>query len=139
MTVEPDPLDLVFVYGTLLPGEERWHILRPYVVDEGVADTVVGRLYDTGEGYPAATFGSPADGEGGESAGAVTGRVFKLRSDTLDEALAILDEVEDLVLGFYRRVAVTTAGGRRVWAYAYGAGLSLTPIDGGDWLEFGRG
>ena len=53
----------LFVYGTLRPGEVRWHHLQPYVVDDGVDDTAAGHLFDTGLGYPAALFaeGAPAN------------------------------------------------------------------------------
>ena len=66
--------------------------------------------------------------------GVVVGRSYPLRSDTLERALAVLDEEEDTVLGLYRRVEVTTGRGLRAWAYEYGSGLELTPIDSGDWF-----
>lgn len=121
---------LLFVYGTLLPGEERWSILEPFVVGSSEPDSVPGTLYDTGEGYPAASF------EPGE--GRVAGQVFRLYAARLDEALEVLDEVEDAVLGLYRRVRVVTDAGFEVWTYEYGAGLELTPIPGGDWLSHPR-
>ena len=102
----------LFAYGTLLPGEVRWSVLAPYVVDEGVADTAGGRLFDTGVGYPAALF----DGRS-----TIHGRVFTLRVERYDDALVALDEV-------------VTAAGRRVWAYEYGGGLDLVEILGGSWL-----
>ncbi len=115
----------LFAYGTLLPGEVRWQVLAPYVVDEGVADTAGGRLFDTGVGYPAALF----DGRS-----TIHGRVFTLRVERYDDALVALDEVEGAVDGAYRRVEIVTAGGRRVWAYEYGGGLDLVEILGGSWL-----
>jgi gamma-glutamylcyclotransferase (GGCT)/AIG2-like uncharacterized protein YtfP len=122
-----DPEHLLFVYGTLLPGEERWELLEPFVVGTGSPDSVAGTLYDTGEGYPAASF------EAGDSR--VVGQVFLLDAGRLSEALELLDEVEDAVLGLYRRVRVVTAAGLDVWTYQYGTGLQLTPIAGGDWLS----
>ena len=116
----------LFVYGTLRPGDVRWAMLEPWVDDDGVDDAVPGSLYDTGLGYPAATF-SP----GGVP---VRGRTYRLRATDLASALALLDEEEDTVEGLYRRVVVTTASGVRAYAYEYGTGLELTPIDGGDWL-----
>jgi len=115
----------LFVYGTLRPGDVRWSFLEPWVVDDGVEDSVVGRLYDTGLGYPAAIFG---DG------GLVVGRAYELRHTTLEDALRVIDEEEDTVLGLYRRVEVATTNGRRAWAYEYGSGLDLTPIPTGDWF-----
>lgn len=115
----------VFAYGTLLPGEVRWSILAPFVVDEGTDDTVGGRLFDTGVGYPAARFDGHA---------IIHGRVFTMHAATYEHALIRLDEVEGAVEGAYRRVEVTTAAGVRAWAYEYGGGLDLVEIPSGSWL-----
>ncbi len=114
----------LFVYGTLRPGDVRWHLLVPFVVDEGWPDTVAGRLYDTGLDYPAAVFGED---------GVIVGRTYALLESSLARCLTLLDEEEGTVAGLYRRVAVTTGRGTRAWAYEYGDGLTLTPIDAGDW------
>ena len=89
-------------------------------------DTVCGRVYDTGRGYPAGRFDEP---------GTIVGRTYRLRADRLDEALAVIDEEEFSVEGDYVRVAVTTALGTPAWAYEYGAGLDLTPIESNDWAR----
>jgi gamma-glutamylcyclotransferase (GGCT)/AIG2-like uncharacterized protein YtfP len=115
----------LFAYGTLLPGEPRWSFLEPYVDDEGRPDRASGTLFDTGLGYPAARFGT---------SGTILGRVFPLRVALLDDALAVLDEVEGAVEGLYRRVAIVTAGGIAAHAYEYGGGLDLEPIGSGSWL-----
>lgn len=120
------PVSHLFVYGTLQPGDVRWPILAPFIAGDGVADAVAGRVYDTGQGYPAATFGGD---------GTIRGRTYRLRGDRLEEALVVLDAEEASVPGGYRRVEVTTAGGTRAWAYEYGGGLELTPIEHGDWLH----
>jgi gamma-glutamylcyclotransferase (GGCT)/AIG2-like uncharacterized protein YtfP len=117
----------LFVYGTLRRGDVRWSFLEPYVHDDGFDDTVTGTLFDTGLGYPAAIFDPLATTS-------IIGRTYPLVAERLDVALAVLNEEEDTVLGLYRRVAVTTGGGRRAWAYAYGTGLELTPIESGDWF-----
>jgi len=101
-------------------------MLEPFVDGTGTDDTVAGRLYDTGLDYPAAVFGGDRT---------IVGRTYRLRTDTLDEALAVLDEEEDTVLGLYRRVEVTTGYNRAAWAYAYGEGLELTEIPSGDWFH----
>ena len=119
-----DAISHLFVYGTLQPGDVRWPLLAPYVADDGVPDTVAGRVYDTGRGYPAACFDEP---------GTILGRTYHWRTDRLDEALAVIDEEESSVEGGYVRVAVTTASGRRAWAYEYGGGLTLRLIEAGDW------
>ena len=97
----------------------------PSSSDDGVADEVDGELYDTGLDYPAAVFGGT---------GRIVGQTFELVADTLDHALAVLDEEEDTVDGLYRRVAIRTRAGRDVWAYEYGTGLTLVPITSGDWF-----
>lgn len=124
LPADPAPGHL-FVYGTLRPGDVRWPMLSPWVVDAGFADTVRGRLYDTGLDYPAAVF---------DESGTVFGRTFRLRPETVAEALELIDDEEDTVLGLYRRVEVDTARGVRAWAYQYGSGLDLTPIPSGDWF-----
>ena len=126
----PSPRSSLFVYGTLLPGEARWHHLEPFVVGAGEADRVRGILSDTGEGYPAAAFAIPAG-----SPSTIVGRVFALADEGSAVALAQLDEVEGAVAGLYRRVEVTTERGVVCWAYEYGGGLDLVAIEGGSWLE----
>lgn len=116
----------LFVYGTLQPGDVRWGFLEPYVTDGGTADSVGGTLFDTGLGFPAAIF---------DRAGSITGRTYELRLATIDAALAELDEVEGTVAGFYHRVRLVTAAGTHAWAYQYGRGLDLTPIESGDWFD----
>jgi len=115
----------VFVYGTLRPGDVRWPILAPFVVGEGVDDTVGGDLYDTGNDYPAARFTS--------SGRTIHGRTFGLLDPSLDRCLGVLDEVEGTVAGLYRRVLIRTGRGVHAWAYEYGGGLDLVPIPSGDW------
>ena len=115
----------VFCYGTLLPGEQRWPFLAPFVLEEK-PDQVSGRLYDTGLGYPAALF---------DRVGIVHGMRFRLESARLSEALALLDEIEGAVDGLYHRVFLVTAMGFGVHAYQYGGDLQgLIDLPDGDWL-----
>ena len=116
----------LFVYGTLLPGEERWRFLAPVVIGQGVPDTASGDLYDTGLGYPAARFGT---------AGTIAGRTFTLMEASDDRALTELDVIEGAVAGLYRRTSIVTGNGVRAWAYEYGSGLSLTRIESGSWVQ----
>jgi gamma-glutamylcyclotransferase (GGCT)/AIG2-like uncharacterized protein YtfP len=121
----------LFVYGTLLPGEVRWHHLAPYVTDDGTPDAVPGTLYDTGLGYPAFRATGTSF---------VHGRRFTLVPDTLAAALAHLDAVEGAVRGLYRRITVRSVAGFDVELYEYGAdgthgALDLVAIPGGDWLR----
>lgn len=120
-------MTLLFVYGTLRPGEVRWRHLAPFVVGEGREACVAGDLYDTGLDYPAAMFG-------GEHR--ILGRVYQLDKVQLDAALAHLDEVESAVLGVYARVQVTTDAGEMAWAYQCGDPALLgTRIESGDWQQ----
>ena len=116
----------LFVYGTLLPGEGRWKFLAPFVTDEGEPDTASGALFDTGLGDPAARFGEPHES---------VGRTFTLVGETVDDALARLDEIEGAVAGLYRRTEVVTGRGVTAWAYEYGDGLALERIASGSWLH----
>jgi gamma-glutamylcyclotransferase (GGCT)/AIG2-like uncharacterized protein YtfP len=120
----------VFVYGTLRPGDVRWKLLEPFVVDEGWADTISGRLFDTGLDYPAAILDNRA-----EPGGIITGRTYTLLSASVDRCLQILDAEEDSVGGNYRRVLTTTDRGAAAWAYEYGDGLDLMPIESGNWFD----
>jgi gamma-glutamylcyclotransferase (GGCT)/AIG2-like uncharacterized protein YtfP len=117
------------VYGTLRPGDVRWHFLEPFVVDEGWPDSTPGRLFDTGLEYPAAVFDDRV-----EPGGVVRGHTFPLLTASVRRCLEVLDEEEDTVAGLYRRIAITTGRGVRAWAYEYGDGLHLTPIHSGDWF-----
>ena len=66
----------VFVYGTLRPGDVRWSYLEPFVTDGGIADSVDGSLFDTGEDYPAATF-APTPTGNGTGSNLIHGRTFR--------------------------------------------------------------
>lgn len=120
-------MTLLFVYGTLRPGEVRWQHLAPYVVGDGREAAVAGELYDTGLEYPAAVFG----GEG-----RIHGRVYPLDEGQLTDALSHLDEVEGAVRGLYERVDVVTDEGEHAWAYQCGEqALLCARIESGDWLR----
>ncbi|HUF98111.1 MAG TPA: gamma-glutamylcyclotransferase family protein [Ilumatobacter sp.] len=118
----------LFVYGTLLPDAESWPVLQPYVVGDGRPDWALGTLFDTGLGYPAATFAATATAR-------IAGRVFELPVERRADALVVLDDFEDIGSGLYRRVVVTTGCGVVAWAYEAGTGFDLSPIESGDWLN----
>ena len=105
MTVAPPRL---FVYGTLQPGRLRWPFLAPFAIDHQPAD-VTGLLYDSGYGWPVATFVA------GEAL--VPGTLVALDEVRADEALAVLDAVEAAATDLLTRVAVTTTDGAAAWAY----------------------
>jgi gamma-glutamylcyclotransferase (GGCT)/AIG2-like uncharacterized protein YtfP len=105
----------IFVYGLLKPGFSLHHVVDPFVVRSATGRTR-GRLYDAG--VPAARF--DADGD-------IAGVVFWLDDGRLDEALRILDDLEDEG-DEYRRVVVdveTSDGVVQAFAYEY-----LKPLDG---------
>jgi gamma-glutamylcyclotransferase (GGCT)/AIG2-like uncharacterized protein YtfP len=97
----------LFVYGTLMPGEARWHLLEPFAAPGAPeAATAAGLLYRTPYGWPAAAFD--------QTAAAVPGLVVTLRDPAI--ALPVLDEIEGTGTGlFERRLIATTAG--ECWAY----------------------
>ncbi len=96
----------LFVYGTLQPGGRGWQVVEPFVVAGGPA-TAHGRLFDTGRGYPAATFGAPGR--------VIHGAVLDLVASALAAGLAEIDRFEGPE---YERVVIDTDAGT-AWAYAW--------------------
>ena len=129
MTQSADVVRHLFVYGTLQPGESRWHELAAFVQGEGVRTTVAGMVYDTGLDYPAARFSpdTPAD--------VIRGRVYEFDDAQREAALARLDAVEGAERGLYQRVVVRTAAGPMAWAYECNdEELLVRRLPDGDWL-----
>ena len=106
----------LFVYGTLTPGHDAWPVLEPWVIGPGETDAVTGHLYDTGRGYPGATF---AAGAGRESL--VHGVVVVLDPELAPDAFDALDDYEGPE---YRRIEVRTEAGHTAAAYAWIAPLA---------------
>ncbi len=95
----------VFVYGLLKPGQRLHHLIESFATRIEPA-TVEGRLFDAG--VPAARF---------DTLGTIEGFVIRLARP--DEALRLLDDVEDEGT-LYRRVLVRArTGDGEVDAYAY--------------------
>jgi gamma-glutamylcyclotransferase (GGCT)/AIG2-like uncharacterized protein YtfP len=116
-------VNAVFVYGLLKPGQRLHHVAEPYVERVEPARTT-GRLYDAG--VPAARF---------DEAGEIEGYVLWLDPEKLDEALRVLDSLEDEGVD-YRRVAidVLSAGGPvTAYAYEYLLALDGAPYVGPVW------
>ena len=111
----------LFVYGTLMPGEPLWPALAPFAVAwEEV--TAAGRIWDTGDGYPAVRFDA--------AGGAVPGVLVALDPGRLAAAIGVLDEIEGEGT-LYRRVEVATTGGP-AWAYEWlGPTTGLVPLPHG--------
>lgn len=113
------------MYGLLKPGESLHHVAEPFVL-RSVAALVRGRLYDAG--VPAARF---------DEDGTIEGFVFWLDPDRLDEALRVLDDLEDEGER-YRRIAVearTDDGSVQAFAYEFLEPLDGRPDVGPSWPE----
>ncbi len=137
---------VVFVYGTLREHERNHHWLAGS--DRlGGACYAVGRLYDTGLGYPAMTL---------ESGGRVHGELYRVTPAVLrlldeledydgeDENGAIIEDMEEIAAGgrdneYWRVVQpiYSDASRSRIEAYVYvypdAKAAGLTPIASGDW------
>jgi gamma-glutamylcyclotransferase (GGCT)/AIG2-like uncharacterized protein YtfP len=115
----------LFVYGTLSPGHDAWAELEPWVVGTPQPDSVPGRLYDTGRGYPGATFAG-----GGN---AVHGTVVTLDPERARAALEALDRYEGPE---YERISVRTQAGVDAATYAWIAPLTgCRAVATGRWPE----
>ena len=108
---------LLFVYGTLLPGLRLHHAMQG-AVSLGAA-RVRGRLYDLGT-YPGLVWG---EGEG-EVNGVVSGEVYRVNA----AHLVRLDQIEEMIphdpqgsLYWREPVAVLdgACAGQAVWTYRY--------------------
>ena len=115
----------LFVYGTLAPGGDAWPVLEAWVVGVPRVDAVAGCLYDTGRGYPAATFAPDRTGP------VVHGTVVSLDPGRAPAALAALDHYEGPE---YERIVVRTEAGVEAATYAWIASLTgCRPVAGGRW------
>ena len=102
-------MNAIFVYGLLKPGFSLYGVAEPFVVSSNPA-CASGRLYDAG--VPAARF---------DEDGTIEGFVFRLDPGRMDEALRVLDELEDEG-EVYRRQEIdarTADGEQRAYAYHY--------------------
>jgi gamma-glutamylcyclotransferase (GGCT)/AIG2-like uncharacterized protein YtfP len=98
----------LFVYGTLLPGQPLWDLLRPLTASvQPRRAEAPGRLYRTPYGWPAAVF-DPS------SATVVPGLAVALRN--LAHAFPILDTIEGAEAGLFERRLIQTSVGS-CWAY----------------------
>lgn len=113
----------IFVYGLLKPGLSLHHVAAPFV-ERSAPAVVRGRLYDAG--VPAARF---------DQDGTIEGFVFWLDETRLEEALRVLDELEDEG-DEYRRVTVdarTDEGTVRAFSYEYLWALDGRAFVGSSW------
>lgn len=116
--------DLIFVYGTLRPGEGAAGKMREaeYVGE----DRINGDLYTMGY-YPGAKA-VPGHFDAGKPT--ITGDVFKIVTDTLVPLLDMYEGYPHL----YGKVETETAEGRHVWVYTYNHDVCVGQlIATGDW------
>ena len=114
----------LFVYGSLRPDRDAWPVLAQWAVGTPSVDAVSGRLYDTGRGYPAATFGEHVRG-------LVHGAVVELDAARAAAAFVALDRYE---ADEYERIRVRTVAGTTVHAYEWRAPLDrMTLLPDGRW------
>lgn len=111
----------MFVYGTLMPGQPRWRHLQPYAASWTPA-TTRGRLWDTGLGYPAATF----DEDGHD----IPGVAVVVQAGLASSAIRLLDEIEGEG-SLYRRVEILTSAGEAVSYEWLGPTDGFRPLPGG--------
>ena len=97
----------LFVYGTLMPGRLRWPILAPFARRHRPAEVAGGCT------TPVTAGRSPCSA----AVGVIPGVLVEIEPMLVDEALPILDEVEDTATDTLRRIEVTTVDGVRAWAY----------------------
>lgn len=112
-------MNTVFVYGLLKPGFRYHYLAEPFLIEAQPA-TVKGRLYD--HGVPAARFDE--DGE-------IDGYLFRL--DRIDEALKVLDDLEDEGERYRRVVVQAATSDGTVDAYAYEYLLPVHRFVGRSW------
>ncbi|MEW6145259.1 MAG: gamma-glutamylcyclotransferase family protein [Thermodesulfobacteriota bacterium] len=119
-------IDKIFVYGTLLRGEERGCYMRGCRLSRILE--VPGRLYDTGRGYPAALFGDESDSS-------VSGELYIMEDP--HSKIEELDRVEGTESGLFKRSNIQRSG---IEFFCYEAGPQLngsanesSRIPGGSW------
>ncbi|MEV0900986.1 gamma-glutamylcyclotransferase family protein [Actinoplanes sp. NPDC049802] len=97
----------VFVYGTLMPGRTRWHLIADQVTSEPWPARIFGDLRDTGYGYPALT--AAADRK-------APGVLCSFPPETMTGILTVLDQVEGTAGGLFSRHP-RNIGGVLGWVY----------------------
>lgn len=130
----------VFVYGTLLPGQENHRWIAHLVADSQAARTR-GRLFHLPYGYPAMV-------ESDE--GWVRGEILSFRGP-VEQVLEVCDKIEgynverepeSLFIRVVRQVEPDGGGPREAWCYCLAPGVRANLISlgqevmDGDWVAF---
>ncbi|OGE21007.1 MAG: hypothetical protein A3J42_02255 [Candidatus Dadabacteria bacterium RIFCSPHIGHO2_12_FULL_53_21] len=110
-------IDKIFVYGTLLRGEERSCYMLGCRLSEILE--VPGSLYDTGRGYPAALFDDGSDR-------AVSGELYTMEDPS--SRIEGLDRVEGTLSGLFRRSTIKYPNSE-FYCYEAGPLLNETATD----------
>lgn len=109
----------IFVYGTLKPGHGRWHILEEYAVSYE-KDATSGYMVSFG-GYPGAIFTDCG------RAPTIYGYCVKVEDPDFPIIMDLLDHVEGVSFGLFKRAEVETHKNGRVAAY------EICCVPDGDW------
>jgi gamma-glutamylcyclotransferase (GGCT)/AIG2-like uncharacterized protein YtfP len=113
--------DLLFVYGTLRPGQHA-DLSKSFEADYIGKDSVVGKLYHLG-GYPGLKI---------EGSDLVHGDVFRIRTANLVARLDMYEGYPTL----YSRQVVESSNGKSVWVYVYNSPcIGKAEVPGGDWCK----
>ena len=122
----------LFVYGTLLRGEQRSHILNDCILLEALE--IPGELFYTDMGYPTASFSS-------KSNYSVMGELYEIPRGMIEDKLAEIDNMEGTGIGLFLRKKIKH---NRHNFFAYEADKSLRHflrskfrINSGNWRSFG--
>ncbi|HRW36576.1 MAG: gamma-glutamylcyclotransferase [Acidimicrobiales bacterium] len=107
--------DLLFVYGTLMPGHLRWGMLEGSASAWGPA-SVPGELWDTGHGWPAARFTAGSDRVPGWWVRFAPGVLERRLIAELDAMEGIGDPPDPGADPYVRRI-VDLAGVGSAWVY----------------------
>ncbi|MEQ9617616.1 MAG: gamma-glutamylcyclotransferase [Deltaproteobacteria bacterium] len=107
----PDVLEKIFVYGTLLRGEPRSRFMQDCELSGEFE--VPGRIFDTGQGYPAAVFDAALKET-------VYGELYLMENAVTK--LRELDQVEGTGDGLFKRVKINQGG---IEFYSYEPGRLL--------------
>jgi gamma-glutamylcyclotransferase (GGCT)/AIG2-like uncharacterized protein YtfP len=123
-------INKLFVYGTLLQGEIRNHLLSDWqLIDAFEAE---GILYNTKLGYPAADFSVKKS--------RIFGELYHYNNDNIKTELQTIDFEEGIEQKLFERIVIE-ANGSRFFAYSHGSKPELTKnyysqITSGNWRQY---
>ncbi len=124
-------INKLFVYGTLLQGEPRNHLLADWnLIDAFETDGV---LYDTSIGYPAADFL--------DKKSKIFGEIYLYNKDDFESNLHAIDLEEGIEQNLFERI-VLESNGLRFYSYNISEKLNsskntFSQIHSGNWRQYG--